>query len=716
MKPRARFFQLCLLLAGLFLPAVAEAQDAKADSVMELVYTYVRRENLSLDNVKADLYMRYLLETKRKGIVMRYFPGMFPLERGVNTYIGENHARFDYRVSGEMDWQNVAYYGTMPKITTLDARTLNSFRLSIYEPNLFSDRVLSPLHRRNRHYYRYAYKYDYTEDGEKRVHIQVYPRFHNTQLVSGTMEVAAHSGAVREFDFKFRYDFTHHSVTGHPGKEGVASLLPERLSLYSGTSILGNKVRWYYEGTMKYNFQPASIADSSAKGRKRFDRTSSFHLSTDTVSARNDKAYFDSIRPIPLSDSEAAVYKMAELPDTAASSPPRKWRRLITPSMEDLLFGNHRWNLGKGGKVRLPAIITPSMFQWSKSKGFVVQTRVGVDYTFRGGERVSLSPRAAYSFKQSRFYWQTPLSVVVSPSVDGAFNFEAGNSNYMYSSEQADDVRRRLEGITEYDSLIHVFDAFQFYYYRDTYFKGDFSISPVVGLNLSAGFRYHHRSLADWNRVSEISGMRRYINSFAPRIHVDWTPALYYYRLNGRRIPLHSDYPTFMFDYERSIRVGHCESRYERWETDIKYRKKLYALRSLYLRLGGGLYTSRGGSYFLDYDYFRDNNMPGNWEDEMSGQFQVLDSRWYNESQYYVRCSLAYDSPMLLFSRLKFLSRAIQKERLYCNLLSVHALTPYAEFGYGLSTHIVDMGAFVGVARNQANFGCKVVLRLFDDK
>lgn len=48
--------------------------------------------------------------------------------------------------------------------------------------------------------------------------------------------------------------------------------------------------------------------------------------------------------------------------------------------------------------------------------------------------------------------------------------------------------------------------------------------------------------------------MERFRNtyiSFAPRIRVEWTPALYYYMNGKRKINLRSDYPTFSVDYER---------------------------------------------------------------------------------------------------------------------------------------------------------------------
>ena len=58
----------------------------------------------------------------------------------------------------------------------------------------------------------------------------------------------------------------------------------------------------------------------------------------------------------------------------------------------------------------------------------------------------------------------------------------------------------------------------------------------------------------------------------------------------------------------------------------------------------------------------------------------------------------------------------MQTERIYLNLLTVRQLPFYAELGYGVSTHLMNLGTFLSVAPDHSlGFGCRVVLRLFDD-
>lgn len=709
--------RFCLLAVCCLFPLWLGAQKPEVDSVMARVYSYTQREGLELGNFSADLYIRYQLETKtkRRGWVMHYIPNLSKIKKGEHVYLGERHVKYSRRTTGEMDWRNVAYFGTMPRTSGLDYAEINRFNLSIYSTNLFSDRVLSPLHIRNRKYYKYSCEKTFKEEGEKRVRVKVTPRFHNTQLVEGSIDVDLQSGAVRTLTFHYRYNLMDYSFTAYMGHEGLASLLPERVSVDCKISLLGNKMRWLLEGITQYVFEPTEERHS-LKRVKNYDQTHLYQMRIDTTAIRVDKAYFDSIRPYPLTEQEKLVYwKALHVDSTVTIDSLKKRQPILSKETQDFLFDNHDLRLGKNGKMKLPAIVTPSMVQWSKSKGLMLQTRLGVDFEFPKGQHLEFGGQVGYNFKQRRVYWKVPLNVLVAPRVEAKFSFEVGNNNDMYSKDQADAVREKMENITAYDSLINVFDNYKFYYYRDSYIRGNFSISPIAGLNLSLGANFHHRALVDWNNVAAEAGMQRNINSFSPRVHVEWTPAIRYYWKNGRRVLLNSDFPTFMLDYERGIKIYKCHSDYERWEMDVKYKRNLYALRTLYLRLGAGLYTNRGSSYFLDYEYFRDNNMPTGWEDEMSGQFQVLDSRWYNESNYYIRCSAAFESPMLLISRIKPLSRAIKKERIYCNLLSVQSLNPYGEVGYGLSTHVVDVGAFLGMAKNQVNFGFKFALRLFEE-
>lgn len=715
--PRLPIAALLLVFATLFAGggAARGAPTDFTDSLMHQVFTYVERNGYSLAAFESEVYLRFRLDTRRRNIVCKYVPGLFALERGQHDYGGEALLRFRYDYPGTIDQKVLALHSTLPQLHTIAPRISDNVNLSFYDATLLTGRILSPAHARNRKFYSYHTLYRYAAaNGDTLYHVEVRPRFHNTQLVQGYIEVAQRTGGVRRFDLSGYYDMTRLRFSGRLGRDGQLSLLPERLNFTTRLKLLGNRIDGTFGARIRYD--SLIVAPSTPQppvSPEGYDLTEQNHLKTDTTRMRTDRAFFDSIRPYPLGDRLTALYADTLTPPPAPKAKPS--RRILTPRTEDVLFDSH--SLGAAGRasLELPPLLTPSMFQWSRSKGFSLQTRLQANLSLPRDAAASAELRAGYNFKQRQFYWRVPASLLFLPELGGRLYVETGNGNIIYNSDQADAVRQALEGVTDYDTLIHVFDRFDFHYYRDFYAQGAVEFEPVVGLYLRAGMRFHKRTLRGWNDVAAQSGMARHLRSVAPHVHVEWTPGTYYYRDGHRRVPLRSAWPTFMVDYERGLRWGHCQAEYERWEADVRYRLRLYALRSLYFRLGAGLYTNQQNTYFVDFDNFRDNNMPIGWDDDLLGQFQLLDSRWYNESPYYVRFCAAYESPMLLFSRIKYLSNYIQKESVYCNLLSVHALQPYAELGYGFTTHLFNAAAFVSAANGAGvAFGAKFSLNLFN--
>ena len=113
---------------------------------------------------------------------------------------------------------------------------------------------------------------------------------------------------------------------------------------------------------------------------------------------------------------------------------------------------------------------------------------------------------------------------------------------------------------------------------------------------------------------------------------------------------------------------------------------------------------------------FSFQNMPTGWDDDMLGDFQLLDRHWYNESNYYALLCTAYESPMLLLSRVPLISKIIKKERVYLNAVSLHALNAYVEGGYGISSDFFDGAVFFGGGNASGfQFGAKISLRFFDN-
>ena len=170
--------------------------------------------------------------------------------------------------------------------------------------------------------------------------------------------------------------------------------------------------------------------------------------------------------------------------------------------------------------------------------------------------------------------------------------------------------------------------------------------------------------------------------SFAPAIELKFHPWL-------------DKGPTFTVDYERSIKnIWKSNIQYERWEFDGQWKLKIAGLRFMNMRTGYGFYTNRSDNFFMDYANFCDNNLPEGWEDRWSGNFQLLDGRIYNESNFYFRNNASYESPLLFATWLPYVGKYIEKERLYFSNVIVQHTRPYFEIGYGFTNRYVSLGFF----------------------
>ncbi len=704
---------------------------AFSDSINALMQTPDNQQLINECNVS--IYLRHQMHTSRFGSIVRYIPGMFQLERGTHNYLTEAQLQIQVRPPGEMDCKVVAFHSNAKYLRPQRFSGMGRFSFQIYHSKLFIDQLLNPFNRRNKRFYRYELEStaEATDSTPSILRMRIHPRFSNDQLASGYAQIDRNTGAVIDFQIKFRHHLQWLTVKAHMGTDGYERMVPIYMRVVSIFDFIGNKV---YEVTDVFPHHTFScpLPYTYTKKQKHFDLTKQCLLRIDTTSIITDPDYFAPLRPKnlrrvtfsnwedykQLAQEPVSTLPMPQMPQPTGQNKKNERKK----HTQELLLSSHTFNMGDNGYARLhlPAVITPSMVQWSKSKGLSLKARIKFSlnpHRSEGSEnRFELNPSIGYSFKQKQIYWQLPILARFAPKINGLFTFEAGGGSHSYNNKQAEDLKKRWEKVEKFDSLQHIIDNYGFHDYKDTYLQADLSLSPTPGLKLTIGPRLHNRTLVEWNDMAERNGLIKRFSTLGPRIQLQWTPAQYYYRQQKRRIPLYSRYPTFTICYERGFNTNRGATHYERLEGSVNYRLPLYAMRTLYFRASSGLYPRRGYDCFLDYDFFRFNYMPQGWNDEFTGELQVLSSRWYNESRYYALLTSSYESPMLIFSRLPILSRLIQKERLYLNLLSVQKLHFYTEWGYSLSTHIVDLGIFTGISPDHSmTFGCKAVLRFFDD-
>lgn len=339
--------------------------------------------------------------------------------------------------------------------------------------------------------------------------------------------------------------------------------------------------------------------------------------------------------------------------------------------------------------MRISPLLNPLYFSYSAQRGFAYKLNIGLRYNFNAHRYLTLNPQMGYNFKLSQFFYTAPLRITYNPKRNGYAEVTWANGNRISHASLTNDI------IEEQGKD---FDVPEF---KDEYFQLVNNVEAFNWVEIMTGLVYHRRSSTNRQVMSDI-GLPEEYRSFAPMLTLHFKP----WQEKG---------PTLTANYERGLKnVLESNLGYERWEFDLSYKHKMKSMRGINIRTGAGFYTQRSSGYFVDYTNFRDNNLATGWDDDWTGQFQLLDSRWYNESNYYVRGNFSFESPLLALTWVPLIGHIIEMERVYISGLSIEHQRPYTELGYGFTTRYLSTGFFASfLGTKYEGFGCKFTIELF---
>lgn len=714
-----------------------------ADSIMEKVIFFAPFYASIVDDYRAELYIKGRVNIKKKNHIIRFLPTMFRLRKGVREYLIETYSDLHFTAPDIYDQKVKASVGTASEFWEADGRLLEYFHVNIYAETLLYDKLISPLSPNARKYYTYYIDSISGESHNRQFKIRFLPKSKSFQLVGGYMVVSEHVWSIREIRFAGRSEMFRFDNCLKMGEVGNPDeFLPTHYRVGGTFRFLGNIIEGDYVASLHYKDikQKAPHVQPRKTSKSKYDLSESYTLRTDTNAYQRDTAFFNALRPLPLTHHEQALYTDYFMRKDTLGVKKRPSKTLeFWGEIGDALISRYTVDLDKLGSVRCSPLINPFLLSYSGTNGISYRQEFKYNRLFEGDRLLRIVPRIGYNFKQKEFYWRVRSDFNYWPEKRSALHVEFGNGNRIYSSEMLDDLKAIPDSIFDFDQ-IHLD------YFKDLYGKIRHSWEIVNGLTLEVGLSMHHRTEAKRSKfvllypdappvtrastdiptdipsllpdldADFMNRFRHSYNSFAPGVRLTWTPGQYYYMDGNRKINLHSKYPTFSFDWERGIKgIFRNSGRYERFEFDVQYNLPLGFMNDLYLRFGWGAFTQQDELYFVDFSNLRRSNLPTGWNDDIGGVFQLLDGRWYNSSRKYVRGNVVYEAPFLLLPHLRRYTQYVINERLYLNTLFVPHLKPYIEVGYGIGTHVFDFGVFTSFANwKYQEVGVKFTFELFN--
>lgn len=685
-----------LLLAILTTLAIATSVsgETQIDSlVMNRMYRFLKNNVDKLDGFTTNVYAKHLYQVHKRNATLMAIPSMYTIAYGQRAFVCEEYNRFTFHNLEHYENKRQAYCTTIPGNRRTMSVLFKYLTPNFYNVTIYDDHVLSPFCKENRIYYHYKT----VPLANHKVRLYFRPRLvRNTQLVRGKAILDELTGRIEQVEMEGEFDMIRFQTLTMMGKEGAHALLPRICQTSISFKFGGNHVTSQFEAVFDC---PITLADS--------------------VNVNGDRNLMDSIRPISLSPDELAVYdeydrrnglvEEEQEVDSDTIQITQTWVKEEEPQpappsrhnyLKEIgwdLIGENLINSLKAesdkGYVKLSPILDPQYVSYSQSKGLAYRIKLGARYKFSEKAFVNFNPFIGYNFKFREFYYRAPFHLYYNERLDAGVELTFGNDNRIGSTVILDEIKREYGEDLDLDGKnLELFD--------DNFIRLLHHIQANKRVRVETGLVFHHRNSLNADEMRKYGKETQYY-SLAPSLSVKWMPW--------------EKAPMFTVNYERGLKINRKYICYERWEADASYKKHLCRTQLINARFGGGLYTAKDNNFFMSFANFRDNNLPGGWDDDFAGNFQLLNSRLYNESKYYIRGNLSFETPLLAGYLVPIVGRYVERERVYVSSLGIGNTRLYSELGYGFTCRFFSMGIFTSFLNyDYQDMGCKFTFELFN--
>lgn len=649
-----------LIMLGILtsMPSSLFAWEKKDSLILSRIYAYPEYHHPYSDSIIDNVYVKFRFNVERRNPTLWLIPTMYVLAKDERHYIRETYNKVLLTDEHDFDLIGQVKAGTIRHNRKAMPTLRELVYPKIYDVALYDGHILSPFHRANRKFYKFREDTN-ANDGTTRIDFK--PKLYNTQLLNGYAIVETETGRIQKAVFNGEFDMITFRTELNYSNKGGQLIVPWRTSTAATFKFVGNRISANL--TSVHNCQP-ELPDSNlwAEG----------------------KIVMDTLRAIPLTVEEEELYEKTEdyfpappAPEDTITRKPNLFKKIFWDTIGETLVTPIRAETEQT-YFKLSPLIDPLAIRYSDSKGFSYKMKLRFQYTFSPHRYLTFNPYFGYNFKIKKFFFDAPLRMTYNPKRNGYAELTFGNGNRISNSTVLEQIKEQYGDID--------FTNMDMNKFNNSYIRAFNNIMLFDWLDIETGLVFHQRRAVNEAMMRKYNMPTKY-TSFAPMFGVKVLPW--------------EKGPLFTVDWERGIKgIGSSNISYERWETDVQWKKRIPGLRILNLRAGYGTYSLREQNYFVDFDNFQDTNLPDGWDDDWTGDFQLLNGSEFNRSNYYIRANASYESPLVFATWLPYVGKYIEKERFYFNSVLLERSRPYYEFGYGFTNRYISVAAFASFKSN----------------
>ena len=468
-----------------------------------------------------------------------------------------------------------------------------------------------------------------------------------------------------------------------------------------------------------------SLPDSVRNSLEIKDRTT-YIIEKDA--GKKDSAFWASIRPIPLSETEAQSIRLAsnlktELAgsvrqaDTTTEKTEKKRTKFLVHT-KDISFGRS-WSDTSGFSFSFDGLFRLKNLSFNTVDGFVYGTNFGITKRWHNSNSLSFYPEISYAFSREAFMWKLNSQYRFDRMHQAQVYLRSGMTSRDMGS--AGGINTFLNSVT---SLLLRKNYLKLYDSRYITLGHRRELINGLYIDISAGYD-DRRVLENTTDFSIIKPNREYTTNipdnyfltlpgdpppyelkdnrhYEASLSLQWVPRQRYRIRNNAKIPAGSDYPTITLTWRHfanRFTDGISTMRnYDHLRLEVSQRKETGAFSEFMWRFRTGGYIKNDNLTFFDFNHFNPQPLPillNNYEDA----FRLKDYYSLSTPEFFTEFHTKYTTPYLLLKLLPVLSNTLMRENVSVSFLWSDGNRAYTELGYSISELL-----FLGEAGIYAGF------------
>lgn len=463
----------------------------------------------------------------------------------------------------------------------------------------------------------------------------------------------------------------------------------------------------------------------SKKKQKEPEVISDVTLNIDSMAFKRDAAFWDSLRPIPLTalEKRPGLGKKIDSVEAVKKSDTATVAGKLGKTAGGLLFGSRfkvakNWWLSNGSPLE--------QLNFNTVEG--LNLTVPITLNRYGRDRWRFGTDFRYGFVSKQFYGQG--------EVGWRYNHESWRRNEV--------VVTGGNYIVQFnpDNPVHPFvNTFYTLLWMDNYLKLYGKAYAALNTTLQLSSKVRLSAGAEWSERSPLSNTTLYTwasrqgRSYTPnapsnielpdtqfgkhqavvvKAGLHYRPTLKFRRNNGKLWPVREAYPELTLDYQAAFSgIAGSDVDYHRVEASLHHLSQ-GPRGELEARLSGGTTFHNNNIPFTDYRHFNGNLTAITIKGPVDG-YRLLDYYRFSTRGAWVSALTTVRLNRFLLSRIFWLNVAGVRESISINYLRTHLSPNYFEAGYGIENilHMIKVEAFTAWENDQYKaFGIRVGISL----